>query len=154
MESNMINSPLITPQVWNTCLHPHGRPNFAKSPATVGPTAFICLCVMLCQKQHVFLCHCLRKSLQVSLTFPFSPIQQSQRGKTKLEEHATCVVFCCTYGTAWISEAMFWRLSLLLAPRKDNLCVTWIKHRFFGQMSERRRVESCSECRGLGVGVF
>lgn len=154
MESNMTNSPLITPQVWNTALHPHGRPDIAKSPATVGPAALIYLCVTLCQKQHVFLCHCLRKSLEVSLTFPFCPIQQSQRGKTKLEEHATCVVFCCTYGTAWISEAMFWKLSLLSAPSKVNLRVTCTKHRFFCQMSEGRRVEFCSECKGLGVGVF
>lgn len=113
---------------------------------------------MLCQKQRVFLCHCSRKSLEVSLTFPFCPIQQSQRGKTKLEERATCAVFCCTYGTAWISEVVFWRLSLLAgemeAPRKGNLDVTWAKHRFFTQISEGRRVEYCSECRDLGIGVF
>lgn len=135
-ESKAATSPLLAPQVWNTDLYPRWRSDFAKSPGTRSPTALVQPVRHALPKAALFPSSLLKEKCslnqEVSLTFPFCPIQQSLRGKTELEEYGTSVAFCCLYSSAWISQAMFWRLSLLSvgknvgsSKRQFRLCMDW-----------------------------
>lgn len=79
---------------------------------------------------------------EVSLTFPFCPIQHSQRGKIELERHATCVAFCCLYGTSLnfrgcVLNALLWVRSVDTSKRQFRCYTEQIQ----ASQAEARRKE-------------